>query len=139
MKKFIFGGMLFLMTACSSSVQENPNVAIAKKLFEAFNQHDWKAMAELYAENALFLDPSFGKEFVSKSRAETIAKYTEMQSMFPDIHDEVKNLYSFGETITVEFTSTGTAPDGTKFSLPIVSILTIKDGLIVKDATYYDL
>lgn len=139
MKKYIFGGMLFLMTACSSSVQENPNVAIAKKLFEAFNQHDWKTMAELYAENALFLDPSFGKAFVPKSRAETIAKYTEMQIMFPDIHDEVKNLYPSGETIAVEFTSTGTAPDGTNFSLPIVSILTVKDGLIVKDATYYDL
>lgn len=139
MKKYIFGGMLFFMTACSSSVQENPNVAIVKKLFEAFNQHDWKTMAELYAENALFLDPSFGKEFVPKSRAETIVKYAEMQSMFPDIHDEVKNLYPSGGTITVEFTSTGATQDGTKFSLPIVSILTVKDGLIVKDATYYDL
>lgn len=139
MKKFIFGSMLLVLAACSSSVQpEEPNVVIAKKLFEAFNRHDWKAMSDLYADDALFLDPSFGKEFVSKSRTETIAKYAEMQAMFPDIRDEVTNLYPSGETVTIEFVSTGATSDGTKFSLPIVTILTIRNGLIVKDATYYD-
>lgn len=29
--------------------------------------------------------------------------------------------------------------DRTNFSLPIVNILTIRDGLIAKDTTYYDL
>ena len=38
----------------------------------------------------------------------------------------------------VEFVSTGTAPDGTKFELPIVSIFTIEEGMITKDWTYYD-
>lgn len=96
-------------------------------------------MASLYAEDAGFLDPSLGKEFIEKSREETIARYTELQHMFPDIRDTILHIYSSGETVTVEFLSTGTAPDGTSFSLPIVSILTIRNGLIIRDATYYDL
>lgn len=131
--------MLLILAACSSlSIQDN-NASAARKVFDAFNKHDWKVMTSLYAEQALFLDPSFGKEFVSKSRSETVAKYAEMEKMFPDIHDEVTGLYASENTITVEFISTGTAPDGTKFVLPIVSVLTFKEGLIIKDATYYDL
>jgi ketosteroid isomerase-like protein len=132
--------MLLLLTACSYSLQRDESrIAAAKKVFEAFNNHNWKAMADLYSDSALFLDPSFGKEYVSKTRMETIKKYSEMQKMFPDIHDTVKTIYPSGQTVIIEFISTGTAPDGTKFTLPITSILTFKDGLIVKDATYYDL
>ncbi len=140
MKKLVLGSMLLFLAACSSSVQpDEPRIAIAKTLFEAFNRHDWKAMADLYSDSALFLDPSFGKEYVSQTREKTIAKYTEMQNAFPDIHDAVTTIYSSGETVIVEFTSAGTASDGTKFTLPIVTILTFKEGLIIKDATYYDL
>ena len=96
-------------------------------------------MATLYAHSALFLDPSFAKEFVSKTRSETVAKYNELQQMFPDIHDNVIAMYSHEKTIVIEFVSTGTGPDGASFRLPIVTVLTIENGLIVKDATYYDL
>lgn len=131
---------MLLIAACSSPMkQENKNSQVAQKLFEAFNSHNWEAMTDLYAEEAQFLDPSYGTEFVTKSRAETIAKYNEMETIFPNIHDEVKNIHPSGETVIVEFISTGTAADGTTFSLPIVSLLTIRNGLIIKDATYYDL
>jgi ketosteroid isomerase-like protein len=138
MKKFLLGGMLLLAACASPLKQENKNTEIAQKLFEAFNRHGWKAMTDLYAEQAQFLDPAFGTELVIKSRSETITKYEEMQTMFPDLHDAVKNIYPSGETVVVEFVSTGKAADGTTFSLPIVSVLTIRDRLIIKDATYYD-
>lgn len=137
MRAFAFTGMLLVAAACSSSSSEPERVA--EKLFDAFNRHDWKSMADLYTEHAIFLDPSFGVEPVSKTRSETVAKYTELQKMFPDIHDEVKAMYPNQNTVVIEFISTGAAPDGSTFRLPIVSILTIENGLIVKDATYYDL
>lgn len=131
---------MLLIAACSPLMkQENKNSKVAEKLFEAFNSHNWEAMTDLYAEEAQFLDPSYGTEFVTKSRAETMAKYKEMETIFPNIHDEVKNIHTSGETVIVEFISTGTAADGTTFTLPIVSLLTIRNGLIIKDATYYDL
>lgn len=128
-----------LVCSCSSQSSSQNNEAIARKLFDAFNRHNWEEMASYYADNALFLDPSYGKEYVRKSRQETIEKYAEMQNMFPDIHDEVTGIYPSGDVVTAEFTSTGSMNDSIRFSLPIISVLTFKDGVIIKDATYYDL
>lgn len=48
-------------------------------------------------------------------------------------------MYPSGENhIIVEFVSSGTAPDNSKFELPICTIFTIENGLITKDFTYYD-
>lgn len=139
MKKLLLGSMLLLAACAPVAPQEKQSVDVAKKLFEAFNRHDWKAMADLYIEPASFLDPAYGKEYFLKSREEIMARYAELQRTFPDIRDAVTNIYPSGETVVVEFVSTGTKPDGTSFTLPIVSILTIEKGMIVKDATYYDL
>ncbi len=133
-----------LFAACASKEKEaeQQNVELAKSMFEAFNRHDWKAMAELYADSALFLDPSLGKEYVSQSHEQIITKYAEMEKMFPDIHDEITGMYSSGDKVMVEFISTGiaTSDTGEKVSLrlPICSVLTVSGGKIVKDATYYD-
>ena len=123
---------------CTSPREDQQNVAVATKMFEAFNRHEWDSMAGYYADPAQFLDPSFGMEYVSKTRRETAAKYGEMAEMFPNIHDEVVGMYPSGDKVTVEFVSTGTMGDTLSFKLPIVTVLTFKDGLIVRDATYYD-
>ena len=129
-----------LILSCSPQEQgDNQNAAIAKKMFDAFNAHDWKLMADYYSDSASFLDPSFGKEYVVQSRAAIVEKYTGFQQAFPDIHDEVVGIYPAGDKVTVEFISTGNANDSTSFTLPIVTILTFSNGRIVKDATYYDL
>jgi ketosteroid isomerase-like protein len=141
--RFAIGGALtalvFLAACKSTPASHDRNLTTAGKLFETFNRHDWKAMAELYADTASFLDPSFGMEYVRKTRTETAAKYAELQALFPDIHDEVVGMYPSADKVTVEFVSTGTAGDTLSFKLPIITVLTFKDGVIVRDATYYDL
>ena len=132
---------LVLLAGCSTKTEEpfnNENVEVVKNMFDAFNRHDWKAMADHYIDSASFLDPSFGKEYVIQSQADLASKYEEMQKFLPDIHDEVIGLYPSGDKVSAEFISTGTMPDGTKFSLPISCILTLENGKIIKDATYYD-
>jgi ketosteroid isomerase-like protein len=53
--------------------------------------------------------------------------------------DEIIQVYpSDNNHIIVEFISSGTAPDGSKFELPICTIFTIENEKIVKDFTYYD-
>jgi ketosteroid isomerase-like protein len=106
-------------------------------MFDAFNRHDWKVMTEFYGDTASFLDPSFGTFDVKKSRIETATKFTEMQKMFPDLHDEVVTLFSQGDKVAVEFISTSMRGDQ-KFTLPICTIFTIQNGKIVRDATYYN-
>lgn len=128
-----------LLGRCTGHAEGDANAAIARKMFEAFNAHQWETMAGYYSEPASFLDPSLGRSYVDQHRADVVRKYAEMHHMFPDIHDEITGIYSSGDHVVVEFTSTGTAGDSISFSLPIVTVLTFQDGYIVKDATYYDL
>lgn len=127
---------MVLLVGCTST---NKNVELTKEMFDAFNRHDWKGMASYYSPDAQFLDPSYGLEYVTKTQAETSSKYSEMESMFPDIRDDVKEVYSDGDKVIVEFISTGSSGDSISLKLPIISVLTFKDGKIVRDATYYDL
>lgn len=114
------------------------NKEIVQKLFNAFNKHDWKSFAACYANDADFLDPSYGKEFVKQTPQQLIEKYGELQKIIPDIKDDLIGIYEAGEKVIVEFVSSGTLPNGDKMKLPICTVFTIKDGKITKDATYYD-
>ena len=76
---------------------------------------------------------------MKQTRQQIIDKYSELNKVFPDLHDEVIQTYPSGDKhIIVEFISTGTAPDNSKFELPICTIMTIENGIITKDFTYYD-
>ncbi|MCC9135486.1 nuclear transport factor 2 family protein [Pontibacter silvestris] len=110
-----------------------------RQYFEHFNNHDWATMSSMYSENADFKDPSLGQGIVKQSRELIVKKYEELSQIFPDIRDEVVNIYPSGDKhVVVEFISTGTAPDSSSFELPICTIFTIENGLITKDFTYYD-
>ena len=141
MKNFILLLSLFitLFSCKNSSNQSSENQAIIKQLYEHFNKHEWQKMADLYVETTDFKDPSFGTEITKQTRQQTVQKYSEMAKMFPNIKDEVVQMYNSGNNVVVvEFVSTGTAADGTKFKMPICSIYTIENGKIAKDFTYYD-
>lgn len=136
--------MVLLSISCdkNSKSQEGAsqaNIKIAQSVFAYFNKHDWQGMANLYIENAEFKDPEYGVEKVKRSRASIVKHYTEMNQLFPDIKDEIIAIYPSGDTtVIVEFISTGTAPDGSIFTLPVCTIFTIEDGMITKDYNYYD-
>jgi steroid delta-isomerase-like uncharacterized protein len=131
--------MIAAVSCAAPGDVNNENEEVAQKLFEAFNKHDWRAMAALYSDSAMFLDPSFGKEYVKQSRKQTVAKYTELHKIFPDIKDNVIGIYAAGDKVVAEFISTGKSDQGFALNLPIVTVLTIRAGKIISDATYYDL
>lgn len=115
------------------------NEKLVRQCFDYFNKHQWKEMAELYIDTAEFIDPSLGRGIVKQTRQQIVDKYSALNKMFPDIRDDIVQIYHSGEkNIIVEFVSSGTAPDNSKFELPICTIFTIENGKIVKDFTYYD-
>jgi ketosteroid isomerase-like protein len=136
MNKNLFFVLILLgfFTACTN----NKNEQLATEMFAAFNRHDWSTMASYYSDHAEFLDPSFGIDYVTRSRSETATKYSEMAQTFTDITDSVKSIYCTGDKAVIEFVSSGSSGDSIKFKLPICSILTFKNGKIIRDATYYD-
>lgn len=124
------------VTRVSSSAD---NEKLVKQYFEHFNKHEWSKMANMYAEVAEFKDPSMGQGIVKQTRQQIIDKYSELNKVFPNLHDQVVQVYPSGDKhIVVEFVSSGTAQDGSKFELPICTILTIENGIIIKDFTYFD-
>lgn len=109
------------------------------KYFDLFNQHNWEGLASMYSPTAEFKDPSLGPGIVKQSRQEFIKKYSSLSESIPDVKDTVVSVYPSGDKhVIVEFISSGTAPDGTKFELPICTIFQIDAGLITKDFTYFD-
>ncbi|NSL86507.1 nuclear transport factor 2 family protein [Chitinophaga sp. Mgbs1] len=116
----------------------NSNTHVVKEMYEAFNEHNWEKMAACYHDTAVFLDPSLGPAEVLHTRQQIADKYRELGKMFPDVHDEVKEMYGDKNHIIVEFVSSGTGPDGKKWSLPICTVFTVENGKITRDHTYYD-
>lgn len=115
------------------------NISIVKDVYRHFNAHDWRSMAALYSDSAEFKDPSFGTGIVRQSRRQTEEKYAALQRMFPDLRDDIVQIYPSGtDHVVVEFVSSATQPDGQRFSLPICTIFELQNGVIVKDFTYYD-
>jgi ketosteroid isomerase-like protein len=134
--------LLLLTASCQSASTEkvdptNANIELVKKVFEAFNKHDWKQMVSYYANPTDFLDPSLGLDYVKQTHEQSLTKYAGLQNFAPDINDSIVGIYASGDKVFVEFISTGTT-QGQKWHLPFCDAFTIKDGKVVKDATYYD-
>ncbi len=130
-------------TACNnqykSSITTTENEKLVKRYFDHFNNHEWTKMANMYSATSEFKDPSLGQGIVKQTRQQIIEKYSELNKIFPNLHDSVTQVYPSGsKNIIVEFISSGTAPDNSKFVLPICTILTIENGFITKDFTYFD-
>lgn len=135
--------VFFLLISCNNQNQKNmpqtDNEKLVKQYFEHFNNHEWSKMANMYSEISEFKDPSLGQGIVKQSRQQIIDKYSELNKIFPDLHDQVIQVYPSGDKhIIIEFVSSGTSPNNSKFELPICTILTIENGVITKDFTYFD-
>ena len=135
--------LISMLIACnnqkSTTMTTSENERLVNNYFEHFNKHEWTKMANLYTETVEFKDPSLGHGIVKQTRQQIIDKYSDLNGTFPDLHDKVLQIYPSGDKhVIVEFLSTGTAPDGSKFELAICTIFTIENGMITKDYTYYD-
>lgn len=132
-----------LLISCNHSkpikMETSNNEKVIHQYFDLFNKHDWKKMADMYIDNAEFKDPSLGVGIVKQTKQQIIDKYSELNMLFPDLKDKIIQMYPSGDNhIIVEFVSTGTAVDNSKFELQICTIFTIENGLITKDFTYFD-
>ena len=145
MKSKLIIVLLVTLTNCTNQNNntmeeiEKKNREMVQTYFKHFNNHDWESMANMYTNPAMFKDPALGTETVQQTHEDIIAKYSELNVIFSDIKDEVVQVYTSGKDhVIVECISTGTAPDGTAFMLPICTIFKIKDNKITHDFTYYD-
>ena len=144
MKQFLpFLLLLSIITSCKyqnqSNMQHEENQNLITQYFTHFNNHEWTKLAAMYADSVECKDPTLGLGIAKQTGQQLAGKYGELHGIFADINDKVIQMYPSGDKhVIVEFISTGSAPDGTAFELPICTIFTIENGKITKDFTYYD-
>ncbi len=125
------------LVACAS-VKTNEHAAAKKvvtEMFEAFNQHDVTTLASLYAEDAVVVSPDKCEPVLG--RLAIAADYQVLFDQVPDVKDTINTIVAEDEHVAVGFTASSEI-EGAAFQLPIAAILTVQDGLIVRDVGYFD-
>ena len=112
-KMLLLFSLIFALISCNEIEQKSriqtDNENLVKQYFEHFNKHNFIEMANMYAETADFKDPSLGQGIVKQTRQQTIEKYTALVKIFPDLHDQIVQIYPSGSNhVVVEFVSSGT-------------------------------
>jgi len=116
--------------------QDSPE-AVVKKRFEATARRDVDAIAELYAPDAIETSPAFC--VARQGSAGARKTYGDLFRDAPGIEDEVTALVVEGKHVAVQFNARVRKPDGSvAFEVPIANFLTVEQGRIVRDDTYFD-
>ena len=108
---------------------------VVRAMFHAFNEHDVTMMVSLYAEDAVVLSPEQCEPLVG--RPAIASSYQDLLDQVPDVKDTISIMIAEGERAAVEFVASSEI-EGAEFQLPIAAILTVQDGLIVRDVGYFD-
>ncbi len=140
--KFMFLTFVFLfpakVTLAEGKSEETQQVILA--LFEAFNRHDTEALVDLYSEDARIrspgdIEPRIGREVVREI-------YGGHFENIPGVHDAVQNIIAEGDQGSVEFIASWDQPTdddpNARGNLRIASFITVKNGKIIQDITYFD-
>lgn len=120
------------ITACAQAPSAQTSAQqLVDARFVTFNRHDLDGIARLYAPDAVLTSPGYCSP--RQGEAGVRRAYGDLFKTYPDISDEVVAYAAQGDHIAVEYK----AHVG-KYTVPIVSFLTLRDGLIMRDDTYYD-
>ena len=131
-----------MFQAHNASAEDNSEETrqIIVALFEAFNRHDVEALVALYSQDTKIvspgdLEPRIGQEVVREI-------YQGHFDNIPGVHDAVQNIVAEGDRAAVEFIATWEQPakddPGARGSLRIATFITVRNGKIAEDISYYD-
>ena len=120
----------------------NQNKMIVRQFFEQiWNLKDESAIDRFIAEDAVGNDPKFGV-----GRESFIKQWGKLQTAFPDIHFEIKELVAEANVVVSRWVLTGThlglyqdmPATGKKISVDGVSIDRIENGMVVSGFDAWD-
>ncbi len=110
---------------------------ILSRLGEAFNSHDPRRMAALFAEDYRSSQPVHpGREFVG--RAQVLENWTSVFRGVPDFAARLVSGAGDGDTVLGEWDWCGWHADGSAFAMRGVTILVLREGLIAEGRLYME-
>ena len=108
-----------------------------ERLWEATNSHDAARLASLFAEDYRSVQPLHpGRAF--GGRAQVLANWSSVFEGVPDFTAELVAFSVDGETEWGEWDWRGRHRDGSPFAMCGVTILVLRDGLIVEGRLYME-
>lgn len=140
----------FFAFALAEDSSQESIVDLASNYLAAYSTFDVNKMAPFFAENAVFTDPTSnnqipgveeftfdGKEAILKGLGDYASGYNSFS-----VHYDVKRRYeSSGNVVFIaDLTYKGETKKGDAFSggAPIVTVIKVKDGKIVRHTDYFD-
>ncbi len=120
----------------ATAESESPRAIVAKR-FALVGQYDVDGIAALYAPDAIETSPGFCTE--RRGPAGARRTYGELFEAYPTITAHITALIVEGERVAVEFIARVRKPDGSvAFESRLANFLTVHDGKITRDDTYFD-
>jgi steroid delta-isomerase-like uncharacterized protein len=115
-----------------------------RSYYEALNARDYARAAGPIAENCEWVSMPTGNRY--RGPAAVVAGLREFATSFPDLRVEVERVMACGDTVVVEWHTTGTflqpfrghAPNGRQFSRHGCAVADVNSARIVRYHDYYD-
>jgi steroid delta-isomerase-like uncharacterized protein len=140
MKRIAFAASVLVAVALASPAlarnqKSTQPTRVVAQWFQAFNRHDADTIQRLYADDAVYEGPDYPMLRGNRAIADV---YRSLFALIPDVTDTIKSMDRSGDKVFVEFVATGQPKGGARLTLRIFSVLEVRNGKVVRDATYYD-
>ena len=118
--------------------------SIAREYLESFNRRDWDRIRELFASGYSYTGSDGEKQQGPEAGLAVVQMWA---SAFSDAKIDIREIHVAGDVATVEFQASGTQNGelmgipgtGRKVSMPVCTVLEIRDGKITAEREYMDL
>jgi len=140
-----FAGLAQAVSAAPQMHGDAQTIATAQEYLAAYSRMDLKALERLYAEDAVFDDPTstkvqgIGGPFVWHGRKEILAHIGEWAKSMQSLNYDVERVYeASGHVVFVgDVKPLVVTPEGLVQNVyPIVTIVTVADGRVVEHRDY---
>jgi len=108
---------------------------LVSRLVEAYNAKDLDTIAGLYREDARYWSALGDWQ---GGRPAILSHIKELHRRLPNEQMAVRVLVTDGDTVVVEFVSTGTDPSGRPYELDFTEVIDLVDGKIAMVKVYLD-
>jgi len=118
--------------------------SIAREYLESFNRRDWDRIRDLFASGYSYTGSDGEKQQGPEAGLAVVQMWA---SAFSDAKIDIRQIHVAGDVAIVEFQASGTQngelmgipATGRKVSMPVCTVLEIRDGKIYAEREYMDL
>jgi steroid delta-isomerase-like uncharacterized protein len=126
-------------------MSEEANLAVIRRQFEAWNDHDWSALTRDVSDGFLMDSDTNTSPVVGKDGLRAYART--MNVAFPDLHFDVIDLFGGGEMVAATWLASAThrgdfrgmSPTGRRIELHGCTITRFREGRIARQHFFWDM